>query len=159
MDNFVAAPLPDVQLTDQIREILDNLDASAVELEKAVAMPPAVYTSDEWFEFEKRALWDREWICVGHHGLIPQPGDYVTINVNEDPLIIQRGEDGQVQVMSAVCQHRGYVLSEGRGNAKVFTCPFHGWSYDMTGKLRANRDRRDSPYHRLPWDPPVHSDD
>ena len=135
MSSFVSAPLPDVQLTAHIREIVDGLDESALDVEKAVAMPPAVYTSEEWFEFEKRAVWDREWICVGHHGLIQQPGDYVSITVNDDPLIIQRGEDGHVHAMSAVCQHRGHVLGDERGNTKIFTCPFHAWSYDLTGNL------------------------
>ncbi len=135
MANFVSAPLPDVELTDHIRGILAQLDASTLEVDKAVTMPPAVYTSEEWFEFEKRAVWDREWICLGHHGLVPKVGDYVSITVNNDPLIVQRRADNQVHVMSAVCQHRGYQLVDGTGNAKFFTCPFHGWSYDMTGKL------------------------
>jgi nitrite reductase/ring-hydroxylating ferredoxin subunit len=55
--------------------------------------------------------------------------------MNGDPLLVLRGADGGVRVMSAVCAHRGYVLGEERGNAKTFTCPFHGWSYSDEGRL------------------------
>ena len=135
MGDFVSAALPDVELTDHIRGILAQLDASTLDVDKAVSMPPAVYTSEEWFEFEKRAVWDRQWICVGHHGSVPKAGDYVSITVNDDPLIVQRRDGGKIHVMSAVCQHRGYQLVDDAGNTKVFTCPFHGWTYDINGKL------------------------
>lgn len=135
MTDFVARPLPDVRLNERHIEILEQLDPSDAELAQCLTMPPAVYTCEDWFEFEKRAVWDREWFCVGHHGAIPNPGDYVSITVNDDPLLVQRRDDGGVRVMSAVCQHRGHVLGEARGNARMFTCPFHGWSYDETGKL------------------------
>ena len=135
MSDCATHTLPDVNLTDHLRGILDQLDESNIELKDCLSMPPAVYTSEEWFEFEKRAIWDREWICVGHIGTIPKPGDYVSITINEDPLLVQRKDGGGVRVMSAVCQHRGHVLGEETGRTRVFTCPFHGWSYDETGKL------------------------
>ena len=68
MSDYVTHTLPDVSLNDHLRGILDQLDESNVELKDCLSMPPAVYTSEEWFEFEKRAIWDREWICVGHIG-------------------------------------------------------------------------------------------
>lgn len=135
MTDYVARPLPDVRLNERHVEILEQLDPSDAELAQCLTMPPAVYTCEDWFEFEKRAVWDREWVCVGHHGVIPNAGDYVSITINDDPLLVQRREDGGVRVMSAVCQHRGHVLGEERGNTRMFTCPFHGWSYDETGKL------------------------
>ena len=135
MSDFVKAPLAAVELSDAIEGILSQLDESAVDLKDAVTMPPDVYTSEDWFEFEKRAVWDREWICVGHQGTIPNPGDYVSITINEDPLLVLRGSDNKIKVMSAVCQHRGHVLGQEKGNTKIFTCPFHAWSYDEDGKL------------------------
>lgn len=135
MTDYVARPLPDVRLNERHIEILEQLDPSDAELAQCLSMPPAVYTCEDWFEFEKRAVWDREWVCVGHHGVIPNAGDYVSITINDDPLLVQRRDDGGVRVMSAVCQHRGHVLGEEKGNTRMFTCPFHGWSYDETGKL------------------------
>ncbi len=133
--NYTTRALPDIELTGHLRGILDQLEESAADLESCLSLPPEVYTSEAWFEFEKRAVWDREWICVAHVGHIPEAGDYTSITVNDDPLLVLRDSDGEVRVMSAVCQHRGHVLGEVSGNARGFTCPFHGWSYDLTGRL------------------------
>jgi phenylpropionate dioxygenase-like ring-hydroxylating dioxygenase large terminal subunit len=135
MSDHSTLGLPDVALTPHLEDILARLDSSVAAYDQAISLPPEVYTSEEWFEFEKRAVWDHEWICLGHQGLIPKPGDYVSITVNDDPLLVLRDKDGTVRVMSAVCQHRGYRLGEARGNAAAFTCPFHGWSYDLKGQL------------------------
>jgi len=143
MANYTSAPLPDVELTEHLRNILDDLDDSTLDVSEAITMPPAVYTSEEFFEFEKRAVLDSEWFCIGHIGIIPNAGDYVSITINEDPLLILRTDDGGVRAMSAVCQHRGHVLGEERGNSKIFTCPFHAWSYDETGKLISAPEMRD----------------
>ena len=133
--NYTNRSLPDIELTDHLRGIIEQLAESTAELESCVSLPPEVYTSEAWFEFEKRAVWDREWVCVAHVGHIPQVGDYTAITVNDDPLLVLRDLRGDVRVMSAVCQHRGHVLGEPSGNTQVFTCPFHGWSYDLTGQL------------------------
>lgn len=127
--------LPDVPLTPTLLEILNSLEPSAREVDEAISLPPACYTSEEWFEFERRAVFDREWVCLGHASLIPKPGDYYSITMNDDPLLVLRAKDGSVRVMSAVCQHRGHVLGDARGNTDTFTCPFHGWSYDLDGRL------------------------
>ena len=67
--------------------------------------------------------------------LIPNAGDYFSITVIDDPLLIVRGEDHKVRALSAVCQHRGHLLGDAVGNTKHLICPFHSWSYDLTGKL------------------------
>jgi phenylpropionate dioxygenase-like ring-hydroxylating dioxygenase large terminal subunit len=127
--------LPDVQLTPFIRDILSRIGASAGSVAEAVSLPPECYTSDEWFEFERRAIFDREWLALGHTSFIPNPGDYFSISINGEPLLVVRGKDGVIRVLSAVCRHRGHVLGAASGNADSFTCPFHGWSYDLQGAL------------------------
>ena len=99
---------------------------------------PYVYASEEWFEFEKAAVYDRSWLCVGRIDLLRQPGDYYTVTINDDPLMVVMDDEGQVRVMSSVCQHRGHLLAEDSGNAEIglFRCPLHHWSYDLKGRLR-----------------------
>ena len=135
MKHFTVKTLPDVVLTDHLRSIIDRLDASTADIETCIALPPEVYASEAWFEFERRAVWDREWVCLGHIGQIPKVGDYFSITINDDPLLVLRDETGEVRVMTAVCQHRGHILGEHAGNTRVFTCPHHGWSYDLHGTL------------------------
>jgi phenylpropionate dioxygenase-like ring-hydroxylating dioxygenase large terminal subunit len=136
MSNFVKAPLPPMQLSDAVQQILSQLHESTKDVAEAITMPPEVYTSEDWFEFEKRAIWDREWICLGHTGLVPERGDYVSITVNDDPLLVIHDKEDKIRVISAACPHRGTVLGEERGNVKnTFACPMHAWTFDLTGKL------------------------
>jgi phenylpropionate dioxygenase-like ring-hydroxylating dioxygenase large terminal subunit len=103
-------------------------------------LPPECYTSAAFFEFELDALWGRTWFCVGRDSDIPGPGDYYTINVGAEPLLVIRGEDGEVRVLSGVCQHRGMVVAEGRGCMQRIRCPFHFWTYSTAGLLLSAPD-------------------
>jgi phenylpropionate dioxygenase-like ring-hydroxylating dioxygenase large terminal subunit len=135
MTQFTKAALPDIPLTGVVRDILDKLDASVGDVATALSLPSECYTSPEWFEFERRAVFDRDWVALGHHNNIAEPGDYFSVAVNGEPLLVVRGEDHDVRVLSAVCRHRGHLLGDASGKTKSFTCPFHGWSYDLNGVL------------------------
>jgi phenylpropionate dioxygenase-like ring-hydroxylating dioxygenase large terminal subunit len=136
MSETVKVPLAPIPLSDAVLEILSQLDSSMGDVSEAITMPPEVYTSEDWFEFEKRAIWDRDWICVGHTGLVPEKGDYVSITINDDPLLVLRDKTDKIRVMSAACPHRGTVLGEERGNVKnSFACVMHAWTFDLTGQL------------------------
>jgi phenylpropionate dioxygenase-like ring-hydroxylating dioxygenase large terminal subunit len=135
MTQFTKAALPDIPLTGVVKDILDKLDASVGDVATALSLPSECYTSPEWFEFERRAVFDRDWVALGHHNNIAEPGDYFSVAVNGEHLLVVRGEDREVRVLSAVCRHRGHLLGDASGKTKSFTCPFHGWSYDLNGVL------------------------
>jgi phenylpropionate dioxygenase-like ring-hydroxylating dioxygenase large terminal subunit len=135
MADFVTASLPDVPIGHVVQTILDKLDGSLGDVRDALALPPECYTSPDWFEFERRAIFDRDWVVLAHHNVIPDKGDYVSIEINGEPLLVVRGRDDAVRVLSAVCRHRGHLLGQGQGNARSFTCPFHAWTYDLEGAL------------------------
>lgn len=137
MADHVNTALPDVPLTGVVGDLLGRLEASLGGVETALALPPECYTAPAWYEFERRAIFDRDWVVLAHHNTIPENGDYVSIEVNGEPLLVVRGRDGAVRVLSAVCRHRGHLLGDAKGNAKGFTCPFHAWSYDLEGTLTA----------------------
>lgn len=116
---------------------LEDLHSSTLDAGKVVALPATVFSSGEFFEFEMNAVWRHEWFCVGHVGEIPKAGDYYTIRVGKDPLVVLRDRGGEVVVLANVCQHRGMILVEGRGNLRRLRCPLHAWTYDLGGKLIA----------------------
>jgi phenylpropionate dioxygenase-like ring-hydroxylating dioxygenase large terminal subunit len=122
-------------MTVLTNELLAAFDSSTCEFSKAETLPPVIYTSEEFLEFERRALFDHEWICVGRASRIPNPGDWFTCEVNREQMIVARGKDGQIRAFSSICQHRGMQVVEGEGNCTKFTCPYHMWSYDLTGRL------------------------
>src|SRR5580700_853519 len=103
----------------------------------ARTMPAAYYTSSEFLELEKDELFRKEWICIGHEGEIPASGDYFTTDLVDEQLLVVRGSDDCVRVLSNVCRHRGNVVARGAGNARRFTCGYHAWSYGLDGKLAA----------------------
>jgi phenylpropionate dioxygenase-like ring-hydroxylating dioxygenase large terminal subunit len=117
------------------RELLESFDASLKDVNEACLLPPVVYTSEEFHQFEKEAVYAKEWLCVGRADQVPEPGDYYAITIADEPLLVVRGADGEVRVLSAVCQHRGMVVAEGKGSCSKFTCPYHHWSYALDGRL------------------------
>lgn len=119
----------------EVIKIVEDMAPSILETKDARAMPAECYTSEAFYEFEKEAIYYREWLCVGRTDQIPNVGDYFTITIQDDPLIVSRGGDGEVYVISAVCQHRGHLVAEGSGNCKNFRCPLHWWTYNHTGEL------------------------
>jgi phenylpropionate dioxygenase-like ring-hydroxylating dioxygenase large terminal subunit len=126
-------------LPPEVRDILAALDTTSVDYTTARTLPAAVYTSDAFYQFEKEAIFAKEWLCLGHVSQIPETGDHFTIQVADEPLIVVRGGDGVVRVMSSICQHRGYpVTVDGeKGNAKQFRCSYHYWAYGLDGQLVA----------------------
>ncbi|PTQ11845.1 (2Fe-2S)-binding protein [Sphingomonas oleivorans] len=119
-------------LTEQF---FDSFASSVKEIEEAETLPPACYTSEEFFRFEKEAIFLREWLCVGREEWVENPGDFFTATHSGEPLVIARDRDGIVHAMSSVCQHRAMLVAEGSGNTRSFVCPYHHWTYDLDGGL------------------------
>jgi phenylpropionate dioxygenase-like ring-hydroxylating dioxygenase large terminal subunit len=115
--------------------MLNELDSSICEVDAAETLPPAFYTSPLFFEFEKEALFRREWLCVGRESWIQKPGDYFTTSHIGEPIVVVRSGAGEVIAMSSVCQHKAMFVAEGSGNARTFVCPYHHWTYSLEGQL------------------------
>jgi phenylpropionate dioxygenase-like ring-hydroxylating dioxygenase large terminal subunit len=98
-----------------------------------------VYLSEEVFELERERLFARTWIYVGHDSQVPSAGDWAAADVGGRPVLMVRGEDGQVRVVMNRCAHKGAKLVSGRsGNTGRFLrCPYHAWAYDLDGGIRA----------------------
>ncbi len=124
--------MPAELLTDAF---FDSLETSALALERAETLPPACYTDAAFHEFEKEALFNHEWLCVGRADWVKSPGDYFTTQIIGEPVVVAHARDGVIRAMSSVCQHRAMLVAEGRGAARGFVCPYHHWVYGLDGKL------------------------
>jgi phenylpropionate dioxygenase-like ring-hydroxylating dioxygenase large terminal subunit len=103
--------------------------------DQARAMPGAFYTDEALTEVELDVLFANEWVCVGREEEVANPGDYLTFQIADEPIVVIRGLDGETRALSNVCRHRATVIAQGTGNAKTLTCPYHAWAYDTTGAL------------------------
>ena len=112
-----------------------GFDTSVVEVNQAETLPPECYTDAQFFEFEKDAIFRREWLCVGRESWVAKPGDYFTTSHIGEPIIVVRNREGKLKALSSVCQHRAMLVAEGSGNARSFLCPYHHWAYSLDGRL------------------------
>lgn len=114
-------------------------------LADAQHMPGFVYNDPSIFAREKQLLFMRDWLVVARGDELPNPGDYLTLEIAGEPIVVCRDETGELKAFVNSCRHRGAAVVFGSGNAKAktFTCPWHGWVYDMRGKLvSAHRPRQ-----------------
>ena len=110
----------------------------------------AIYTDPAIFEIEMAKIFRRVWLYVGHESLVPTPGDYYCTHLARQPVVLSRHRDEGICVLFNRCGHRGAkVLSRERGNARVFTCMYHGWSYRPNGALAGVPMRSDFPEESL----------
>ena len=94
------------------------------------------WSSDAVYELEKKGIFGRTWLFLGHESQIVAPGDFVQAYMCETPIILSRGMDGQVYANINSCSHRGLpVCRADHGNTRRFVCPYHSWSYSVEGNL------------------------
>ena len=118
---------------DQLEELRES---AARPFEQARAMPPSVYTTEEFMQAELEHIFSKDWYCIGRASALPNAGDYVTAELANQPIVVLRDRDGVLRAMSNVCLHRMSTLLHGRGNARSIVCPYHAWTYNLDGSLR-----------------------
>jgi len=109
--------------------------AALVDLERRT-VSPMVFTDPDIYEAEQERVFGHCWLFVGCTSQIPNPGDFLTNSMGEERIIVTRDMLEQIHVLVNSCRHRASrVCRIDYGNARSFTCPYHGWTYDLAGKL------------------------
>jgi phenylpropionate dioxygenase-like ring-hydroxylating dioxygenase large terminal subunit len=98
-------------------------------------LPGSFYTLPDYFEWEKQTILQQGWHCLGRGDEVPNVGDYYTLSLLGEPLIVTRDADNTIQVLSNVCRHRGMQVALAHGNTKRFVCTYHAWTYGLDGEL------------------------
>ena len=100
------------------------------------SLPGEFYSSELVYRAELERIWRRGWLFAGHTCEIPNPGDYFTLSVDADSLIIIRDDGGEIRALWNVCRHRGtQICSEPQGRVGRLVCPYHQWTYARDGSL------------------------
>jgi phenylpropionate dioxygenase-like ring-hydroxylating dioxygenase large terminal subunit len=101
-------------------------------------VPARYYFEPEWFELERKAVFMRTWLNIGHVCELPEAGSFIRreIEFARASLLIVRGKDGEIRAFHNVCPHRGTQLTqEACGRRPTFSCPYHMWTFGSDGKL------------------------
>jgi phenylpropionate dioxygenase-like ring-hydroxylating dioxygenase large terminal subunit len=124
------------------RRLLGHIDGRTTDLADALFRNRTVnYSCRERAALERERLFRELPIFMGLSTRLAKAGDYVAEDVAGMPVLMTRGVDGEVRAFANVCRHRGAPVAQGCGNARAFTCPYHGWTYDAAGKLLGTTDK------------------
>jgi phenylpropionate dioxygenase-like ring-hydroxylating dioxygenase large terminal subunit len=116
-------------------QLFASFDSSITPIDEAQMLPPVCYTDGDFHEFEKEAVFNHEWLCVGRESWAREPGEFFTTNHCGEPIVVVRNRDLVLKAFSTVCQHRAMLVCEGHGRTKTFLCPYHHWVYSLDGQL------------------------
>lgn len=101
------------------------------------ALPASCYRDPEYWKLELARVLHAGWHAVARADELPRVGDFRSVELHGEPILLVRDESQRLRAFSRVCLHRASVIVEGEGNTKRFTCPYHRWSYDLEGRLCA----------------------
>ena len=128
-------PLPyNAGETSQTMTLIETFQIDP-DISRAWSLPASFYSDPSVLAFEKEKIFRHFWQVVGHHDQVAKPGDYFTTVLVEEPLLIVRDLNDELRGFYNVCRHRGGPPAEGCGSRKLFRCGYHGWTYDLEGKL------------------------
>ncbi len=117
--------------------ILEQLQRTARAPETGIALAANCYLDEEFYQLELERVLRPEWHAVARKDELPTPGDYKALDLYGEPVLLVRNEERELRAFSAVCLHRAFQIATGSGNAKRLVCPYHRWTYDLDGRLKA----------------------
>ena len=107
----------------------------------------SIFTDPAVFELEMKHIFEGNWIYMAHESQIPKVNDYFTTFMGRQPVFIARNKQGQLNAFVNACSHRGAMLCRHKkGNKAAYTCPFHGWTFNNSGKLLKVKDGEGAGY-------------
>jgi len=116
-----------------MRKILNSL--AYAKNNRSKGLPRECYYDPDFWNLERESVLKTGWHAVAREEEIKNVGDYKSITVFGEQLILVRSDDAKIRVLSRVCLHRGCLLTQGKGNSKTFTCPYHNRKYNLEGAL------------------------
>ncbi|MDB6075489.1 MAG: Rieske (2Fe-2S) domain protein [Verrucomicrobiaceae bacterium] len=154
-----------------VDQILAEIQRIAqIPLAEATTLPAQAYTSQEFFDWEVDNLFRNDWLPLAHASQIPAAGDFLNIDMLGEPLIVVRGKENRVRVLSRICPHRamdimpegfgygGHGLGDakqgepGCGHTRLFMCPYHAWTFELDGRLKGSPEMQHSTgFQRDSW--------
>jgi choline monooxygenase len=131
MDGGIATTLIPSQLKAAIAAFEPDIP-----IENAATPPSAWYINTTFDTLERRSLFRNNWVAVGRTDQLPEAGSYISAQVGTEPIVVLRNGDNELRAFINVCRHHAACIVKGEGRTEQLTCPYHGWTYDLDGRLR-----------------------
>ncbi len=103
------------------------------------SLPAKAYLEQDYLDLEREIVYGKSWQYVCHVGQLKSPGDYITVDIQGQPIVVLLDRDRTLRAFYNVCLHRGHELLSGTGNTKTIVCPYHAWCYKLDGNLMSAR--------------------
>lgn len=130
-------------MNDSLQELLDSYNPTAP-LADASTIPSSWYTDKRVFDLEQQTVFSNSWQVAARLDQLSQPGNYVTTEIADEPVVIVRGSDDTLRGFFNVCRHHAAaVMTEREGQANQMRCPYHGWTYSLEGELKGTPEFSD----------------
>src|SRR6266850_4203499 len=127
-------------MKDSLTDIIESYDSNAA-LAEASTIPAPWYTDERVYDLELQTVFPRSWQMVCRLDQVSKPGQYVTSELAGEPIVVVRGDDDLLRAFFNVCRHHAAaVMTEPEGTATQLRCPYHGWTYSLTGELKGTPD-------------------
>jgi len=133
--------------------VLKQIETAAeLPLQQAICLPAEVYASEAFYRWEEKQVLRAEWICIAHTSQVEDIGDFITLDLLGNPIVVVRDKDQGIRVLSRACPHRGMDImppgfghtpamacpgTPGSGHTRLFLCPYHTWTFELDGRLKA----------------------
>ena len=134
--------MPEVLTRDTVRGLIDDRpDDGVFRVHRRVFTDPAV------FELEMKHLFEGGWVFLGLASQLARPNDFFTTSIGRQPILVTRDAGGEIHAFVNSCPHKGArVCQVETGNARLFVCPYHSWSFDNAGQLKAIKGKATGAY-------------
>ena len=124
-------------MNDSVLQLIDPYDPG-LPLAEASTPPASWYIDPRILELEQRTTFERSWQYAGRADQVREPGEFLTLELAGEPILVVRGNDGVLRGFFNVCRHHAAaVVTEPSGCLKRLRCPYHGWTYTLEGTLKA----------------------
>ena len=125
---------------DKLRDLIDAYQPTDP-LDHAFTIPSSWYTSKDLYDLELQTVFTNSWQLAARRDQLEQPGNFVTTNIGTEPIVVVRGNDNVLRGFFNVCRHHAAaVMTEPEGTAPQLRCPYHGWTYSLSGELKGTPD-------------------
>jgi choline monooxygenase len=127
-------------MTNQLRDLIDSYNPNDP-IDRAFTIPSSWYTNRDLYNLELQTVFTNSWQLAARIDQLERPGQFVTTDVGTEPVVIVRGADNVLRGFFNVCRHHAAaVMTEPEGTVPQLRCPYHGWTYSLSGELKGTPD-------------------